>query len=83
MQAAVAHIDVTGACDSDHRGRQVAAGQSVAEDRVHEHGRIEERQVVRAFAESDELDGHAELSLHRDDDAALGRSVELGQDDAR
>ena len=31
----------------------------------------------------DELDGHAELALHRDDDAALGGAVELGQDDAR
>ena len=36
----------------------------------------------RALAEADELHRHAELALHRDDDAALGRAVELGEHDA-
>ena len=43
------------------------------EDAVDEAFRIERGEVVRAFAEADELDGHAKLLLHGDDDAALDR----------
>ena len=39
--------------------------------------RIERGEVVRAFAEADELDGHAKLLLHGDDDAALGGASSL------
>ena len=52
------------------------------EDAVDETFRIERSEIVRAFAQADELDGHAELLLHGDDDAALGGAVELGQDHA-
>src|SRR6478672_5274766 len=53
------------------------------DDGVDEGLGVEGRKVVRSLTESDELDRDAELSLHRDDDAALRGAVELGQDDAR
>src|SRR6202021_1253117 len=58
------------------------SGSGSAEDGVHERGRVEWRQVIRALAEADQLDRHAELALHGDDDAALGGAVELGEHDA-
>src|SRR6478672_743561 len=53
------------------------------DDGVDEGLGVEGREVVGTLTETDELDGDAELALDRDDDAALGRAVELGQDDAR
>src|SRR5215475_13426006 len=50
-----------------------------AEERVHERLRFKWCQVVGALTETDELDGDAEISLHGDDDAALRRTVQLGQ----
>src|SRR6266496_935561 len=52
-----------------------------AEDGVHEGTGVERGQVVRPLAEADELDRNAQLTLHRDDDPALGRAVQLGQHD--
>src|SRR5699024_807273 len=42
----------------------------------------ERREVVGAFAQSDELDRHPELALDGHDDAALGGAVELREDDS-
>src|SRR3954470_3933483 len=42
----------------------------VAEQRVHERVGLERSQVVRPLAEPHQLDRHAQLALHRDDDAA-------------
>ena len=50
---------------------------------VDERVGIEVDQVVGPLAEAHQLDRQAELALDRDDDAALGRAVELGQHDAR
>ena len=58
-------------------------GAYAAEDRVHERVRVERRQVVGALTEADQLHRYAQLALHRDHDAALGRAVQLGQHDAR
>jgi hypothetical protein len=44
-----------------------------AEQRVHEGGRLERRQVVGAFTEPDQLDRHPELLLDAENDAALGQ----------
>ena len=49
---------------------------------VDERRRVERRHVVRALAETDELDRYAELALHLHHDAALGGPVELGEHDA-
>src|SRR5262245_15889216 len=49
---------------------------------VNELLRIEGCQVVGSLAEPDELDRYAELPLDRDHDAALRRTVQLGQDQA-
>src|SRR5690554_825070 len=38
---------------------------------------VERGQVVGTLAQTDELDGYAELALDGDDDAPLGRPVEL------
>src|SRR6478609_6555495 len=57
-------------------------GAGSAEEGVDEGGSVEGGHVVGALAQSDELDGYAELALHLDDDPALGGPVELGQDDA-
>ena len=54
---------------------------SPLQKRVDEGLRVERRQVVRALAEAHQLDRHTQLALHGDDDAALGRAVQLGQDD--
>jgi len=43
---------------------------------------VEGLQVVRLFAEADELDGQAELLLDGDDHAAFAGAVELGHDEA-
>src|SRR5699024_10726882 len=42
----------------------------------------EGREVVGAFAQSDELDRHSELALDGHDDAALGGAVELREHDS-
>ena len=42
---------------------------------------LEGCEVVGPLTQSDEFDGHAELLLHLHDDASLGRTVQLGQDD--
>src|SRR3954447_16013184 len=55
----------------------------LAEQRVHEGLGLERSEVVGPLAEPDELDRHAQLALHGDDDAALGRAVELREHDAR
>ena len=53
------------------------------EQRIGKLGRVEGPQVIDAFADADPADGHAQFPLDRQDNAALGRAVELGQHDAR
>jgi len=53
-----------------------------AHDRVDETLRVEGCQIVRTFAETDELHGNAQGPLDRDNDAALRGSVKLGQHNA-
>src|SRR6266568_4085814 len=53
----------------------------LSEHGVDKRQRLERRQVVRALAQPDQLDRHAELPLHGDHDAALGGAVQLRQDD--
>src|ERR1700756_1507062 len=62
--------------------RNTALARFVAEDRVDECLGLERREIVRALAQTNELDRHAELALYGDDDAALRRTVELRQHDA-
>src|SRR5699024_9395306 len=57
--------------------------RSVAEQPVDERLRLERREIVRSLPQPHELDGHTELTLDRDDDAALRGAVELREDDAR
>ena len=52
------------------------------DDGVDEALGVEGREVVRTLPQTDELDRDTELALDRDDDAALGGAVELGEDDA-
>src|SRR5215472_13864580 len=61
------------------RSRQPCPVWRLSEQSIDERSRVERRQVVWPFAQADELDRNAELALHRDHDAALGRAVELGQ----
>ena len=44
--------------------------------------RLERNEIADRLAEADELDRDGELGLDGEDDAALGRAVELGQHDA-
>src|SRR5689334_6424406 len=60
-------------------GRIVAR---LAEQCVDERGRFERRQIVGAFAKSDQLHRNTELLLDAEHDAALRRAVELGERDA-
>ena len=53
----------------------------LVQQRVHECFGVERCQVVRAFAQADELDGNAELLLNSDHDTALRSAVELSQHD--
>ena len=43
--------------------------------------RMETVKIVLAFAETDPLDRHMQLFMDREDHAAFGRAIELGQDD--
>src|SRR5690554_5695011 len=61
---------------------QYAAGEASGEQGLDEVLGDEGGEVVRALAQADELDRHAELALDGDDDPALGGPVELGEDDA-
>src|SRR5689334_14706348 len=63
-------------------GSRGVSPRGLAQDRVDEGVGVEGGQIVRALAEADELDRNAQLTLDRDDDAALGRAVQLGQHDA-
>src|SRR5205823_2486226 len=56
--------------------------RSLLEDRLDVLLRIEGQQVVHFFADSDVADREIELAGDRDYNAALGRAVELGEDDA-
>src|SRR5271167_4779376 len=56
---------------------QVAARS--AEKGVDESGGFERREVVGSLSQSDQLDRHTELLLDTEYDAALGRTVQLGQ----
>ena len=53
----------------------------LVQQRVHECFGVERCQVVRAFAQADELDGNAQLLLNGHDDTALRGAVQLGQHD--
>src|SRR5256886_12635793 len=53
-----------------------------AKQRVDELGRIERRKVIGTLAEANQLHRNAQSPLYRDDDAALCRTVQLGQDHA-
>src|SRR5262249_30064914 len=44
--------------------------------------RVERPQILELLADSDQLDGNAELVGDGQRDAALGRAVELGEDDS-
>src|SRR5271166_5093438 len=46
------------------------------------HVRVEEFQIVEALTDADELHWQIELALDAEDGAALGRTVEFGQDNA-
>src|SRR5690606_12216688 len=50
---------------------------------VNEGSRVVRLQVVLLLADTDELDGYAQFSGDGEEDAALGRTVELGDDDTR
>ena len=52
------------------------------DERIDELVGVERNQVTDGFAEAYELHRQAELGLDREDDAAPGRAVELGEDDA-
>ena len=53
------------------------------EEGVDERLGLEGGQVVGPLPQADELDGHPELTLHGDHDAALGRAIQLREHDAR
>src|SRR6476646_8418756 len=59
-----------------------SASDGVAEQRVHELLGIEWGQVVRPYAQPDELHRDIQLPLDGDDDPALGRAVQLGEHNA-
>src|ERR1035441_3273194 len=52
-----------------------------SEQRVNEGGGVEVDKVTDSFAQTDQLHRQTELSLNGDHDAALGRSVQLGEHD--
>ena len=52
--------------------------RGLRQNAVHKAFRIERRKIVGSFAQAHQLDGHAQLLLHGDHDAALGRAIELG-----
>ena len=54
---------------------------SLPHESIDEARGFEGCEVVGPLTQPDELDGHAELLLHLHDDASLGRTVQLGQDD--
>src|SRR5258706_381804 len=60
---------------------RVPRGRSLrlADQSVHESGRVERREVIRTFAETDQLHRNSELLLYGDHDAALGRTVQFGE----
>ena len=58
-------------------------GRRSWEQGLHEFARRERGQVVLALADADEPDGQAELGGDGDGRAALGRPVDLGQEDPR
>ena len=64
------------------RSPGAARGTFGAHERTGERLGVEREQVVRLLPDADEADRHVELAHDRDRDAALGRAVELGQDDA-
>src|SRR5699024_6838923 len=80
----VGHSSVTRAELSQSSRAQsvvVSRTQSV-EECIDEAFGGERREVVGAFAQSDELDRHPELTLDGHDDAALGGAVELREHDS-
>src|SRR4051812_33433118 len=50
-----------------------------ADELLGEHVRREAREIADTLALADQLDGNARLLLHGEDEAALGRTVELRQ----
>src|SRR3989475_9194755 len=52
------------------------------EERIHKRLRVKGHQVLYLFSNADETNGQAKLAHDGDDDAALGRAVELGEHDA-
>src|SRR5437763_3409625 len=67
--------------ESNMRPGSVRPGRLGGEERVDELLGIELDQVSGRLAHTDELDGDSQLLLDGQDDPALGRAVELGQDD--
>src|SRR5437763_495199 len=55
---------------------------SSAKNPVHKRLGIKLGEVIGLFTRADETHGETELLLDREDDAALGGAVQLGQDDA-
>src|SRR6516225_5019803 len=57
--------------------------QSIGKQRLDKRLRIKWLQIVELLADADEFDWQAQLLLHCENRPALGRAIELGQDDAR
>ena len=60
---------------------QPATGSLCRKQRVHELAGVEGHEVLWPFAQPYQLDGDAQFARDRDGDPALGRPVQLGQDD--
>ena len=65
-----------------YRADRTAGAASSGQQRAREVVGVERAQVLELLADADQLDRDAELVGDRQRDAALGRAVELGQDDA-
>ena len=60
-------------------GRPKRLTTALFEERVDEFDLVELDEVVDALAQTDQLHRHAEFGMDGDDDATLGRTIELGE----
>ena len=63
--------------------KKFASASGSLEQRSHELFGVERQQIVHLFAHPDIADRQVQLARDRDHDAAFGRAVQLGQNDAR
>lgn len=66
------HEKTGGTVRNSSPGSSINSGCALVEQGVNEGTGLEGRQVVGAFAQADELDGHTQLFLDSDHNAALG-----------